>query len=139
MLMSVAIQPARNLGTNPRAEPDRWTDTWKSGTLTVLLEPSGSGGWIFEGARQAKASRYEHGRFLFFSWSRDRCAVLPLGLTPSPDDIGCREGLAAACSFAQPQRGKRRVRRDRYKLHDRSDFQMDQYVSEHKNSGAYCC
>jgi hypothetical protein len=58
MHLSVAIQPARNLGTNQRAEPDRWTDTKKSETLTALLEPSGSGGWVFEGARQAKTFRY---------------------------------------------------------------------------------
>jgi hypothetical protein len=58
MLISVTIQPARNLGTNQCAEPDRWTDTKKSETLMALLEPSGSGGWIFEGARQAKTFRY---------------------------------------------------------------------------------
>jgi hypothetical protein len=58
MLMSVAIQLTSNLGTNQRAALDRWTNTKKAENLTALLETSGSGGWVFEGARQAKTSRY---------------------------------------------------------------------------------
>jgi hypothetical protein len=107
MLMSVAIQLARNLGTNQCAEPDRWTDTWKSETLTALLEPSGSGGSIYEGARQAKASRYQDGRLFVFKLASGQVRCPPLGPAHTcPDNIGSREGLAAACSFAQPsQRG----------------------------------
>jgi hypothetical protein len=108
MLISVTIQPPRNLGTNQCAEPDRWTDTWKSETLTALLEPAGSGGWIYEGARQAKASRYQDGRLVAFKLESGQVRCPPLGRAQTcPDNIGSREGLAAACSFAQPsQRGK---------------------------------
>jgi hypothetical protein len=116
MLMSVTNQPARNLGTNQCAEPDHWTDTSKSETLTALFEPSGSGDWIYDGARQAKASRYQDGRLFVFKLASGQVRCPPLGPAHAcPGNIGSREGLAAACSFAQPsQRGKRWVRRDRH-------------------------